>query len=114
MSQRPDPEEVFDEGLQQERTGLAWDRTSLSMIVAGLVLMRNPSSVIPLLPMTVGGVIVVTGTWLGLVSYLRYRRLHRVLRDDRTPASPWLIRWVGASTVALAIAALVELVSMGS
>lgn len=112
MSRRPQPEEFFDEGLQHERTALAWDRTSLAMIVAGAVLMRNPSSAFPLLPTVVGGVVVVTGAWLNVVAHRRYRSLHRVLRADETVVNPWLLRWIGLSTVALAIAAIVELASM--
>lgn len=112
MSRPSQPDEVFDEGLQQERTALAWDRTGMSMMVAGVMLLKNPSSLLPLLPILVGAAVVISGAWLSLVSHLRYRKLHRVLRAEQPVPSPWLVRWVSLSTVALAIMAIVDLASM--
>ncbi|ROS59129.1 uncharacterized protein DUF202 [Frigoribacterium sp. PhB160] len=75
----------FDEGLQPERTALAWRRTALALTAASLVAFR-------VLPELLGG-----GAWVlaavGLTAsvgvlvaaHRRYRRLHRLLTS---PASP--------------------------
>lgn len=74
----------FDEGLQPERTALAWRRTALALTAASLVAFR-------VLPELLGG-----GAWVlaavGLTAsvgvlvaaHRRYRRLHRLLTS---PAS---------------------------
>ena len=41
MSGRPDT--VFDRGLQHERTALAWERTAIAAMVAGVLLGRYAS-----------------------------------------------------------------------
>ena len=106
------PNKVFDSGLQQGRTALAWDRTGLSMMVAGAVLLRSPSSTFMFLPIIVGGVVVVTGAWLTLVAHLRYSKLHRVLRAEQSILNPRLIRWVGFTTMALALASILDVLAM--
>ena len=38
------PERVFDLALQHERTALAWERTAIAAMVAGVVLARSATA----------------------------------------------------------------------
>ena len=75
--------ELFDPGLQPERTELAWRRTSLAVTVGALVALR-------LLPPTLGSWSISVGL-VGLVMavliwVLAHRRVHytnQVLRHER-------------------------------
>jgi len=78
------PDNVFDEGLQHERTALAWERTAVATMVAGVVLARFAAvesfwiaAVIGLAQTAFGGVLLV---WSGT----HYDDLHEPLRkgDD--------------------------------
>ena len=105
------PDEVFDRGLQQERTLLAWDRTGVSMMVAGAILVRTESESLPLLFAAIGTAAIMLGAWLVFVGNLRYRQLHALLRADGRVARPALVRAVGLSTVVLALAAVARLLA---
>jgi putative membrane protein len=70
---------VFDEGLQPERTSLAWRRTGLALVVAALVAVR-------VLPEVLGGwAIVPAGFGLAatvgifIAAHHRYAVVHRTL-----------------------------------
>ena len=71
----PGPDQVTDDGLQRERTALAWNRTALAMIVAGALQLRagggQPLYQVP------GALIVAFGAWLLVRCTDRYRRLSR-------------------------------------
>ena len=71
----PGPDQVTDDGLQRERTTLAWNRTALIMIVAGALQLRagggQPLYQVP------GALIVALGAWLLARSTGRYHRLSR-------------------------------------
>ena len=111
MSDHP-PDEVFDVGLQHERTSLAWERTAIATMVAGTVLARYAASstrpvvtMLGLLQVAVGSGILV---WAGL----HYDGLHGRLRSGESPTHPGATKVVGLLTVlssgaALAVAALV-------
>lgn len=82
MSPRDDaPGEVFDPGLQPERTLLAWRRTCLAFVVVSLIGMRFTLPVL-------GGVAVlagILGAGLAVLAYVLaatgYRSAHRSLHE---------------------------------
>jgi uncharacterized membrane protein YidH (DUF202 family) len=100
------PELVFDGGLQQERTALAWERTAIATMVAGTVLARYAATdgapmvaALGLLQVAFGGGILM---WAGD----HYDDLHGPLRQGVNPSHPMAARVVGAATTAGTFAAL--------
>lgn len=102
---------LFDEGLQAERTLLAWRRTALSFVVASLVGIKV---------MAEAGAAVVAlglvGVGLGAVAYVlasaRYRTAHRQLVTYGTAPRPGLaLAAMSASVVALGIACVAYVVA---
>lgn len=79
MTPGPPTDRVWDEGLQPERTFLAWQRTNLSLLAATVVVAR----LVALDNLLLGG--IIAGLGLLIVSAItvrtqrRYRRVHRVL-----------------------------------
>ena len=107
---RQRPAEVFDAGLQHERTSLAWERTAISMMVAGLVLGRF-AAVEGFWLLAAGGMgQVVFGAVLLVWSGSHYEELHGVLRDGTDVVHPSAARWVGLTTIAGTGAGLVAAV----
>ena len=107
MSNAPRPTDRFDGGLQQERTALAWERTAISMMVAGILLARftatdgHPSLSVVGLGVTVfGGILLV---WAGV----HYEALHGPLRDGDPIVHPTAARTVGIVTVLVSGASFV-------
>ena len=82
----------WDPGLQNERTGLAWQRTLLSGLTCGLLVARLLAGLSPVLAVVVGVVAVATTLGLGVVAVRRFRRNARALpvgrpiEDGRPPA----------------------------
>lgn len=79
---RPEPDAVFDPGLQPERTLLAWRRTCLAFGVASLVAMRFAMTELGPLVVVVG----VVGAGLAVLAYALaatgYRQAHTSLRGQ--------------------------------
>ena len=104
------PTEVFDAGLQHERTSLAWERTAISMMVAGLVLARF-AAIEGFWLLAAGGMgQVVFGAVLLVWSGSHYEELHGVLRSGTDVVHPSAARWVGLATIAGTGAGLVAAV----
>jgi uncharacterized membrane protein YidH (DUF202 family) len=101
---------VFDTGLQHERTSLAWERTAISMMVAGLVLSRFAATEGFWLLAAGGMAQVVFGAVLLVWSGAHYEDLHGVLRDGADVVHPSAARWVGLATIAGTGAGLVAAV----
>ncbi|MDH4171497.1 MAG: DUF202 domain-containing protein [Acidimicrobiia bacterium] len=106
MSQRR-PAENFDEGLQHERTALAWERTAGALMVAGVLLARYASAdaypgigVIGLMETAFGGGLLV---WAGR----HYDDLHGPLRSGDSVVHPTAARLAGLATVAFTTMALI-------
>lgn len=105
---RPDrPSSTFDAGLQHERTALAWERTAVAMMVAGVILGRFaatetlwPFAVLGLVQTAFGGVLLI---WAGT----HYEDLHGPLREGTGVVHPSAARIVGAATVGATFVALV-------
>ncbi|WP_166872268.1 DUF202 domain-containing protein [Salinibacterium sp. ZJ450] len=102
-------EKVFDPGLQPERTLLAWQRTVLSLAVAGVLAARFAAPQIGL-PAAVLGLISAA---LSIAAYVgvryRYRRAHTGLRAAETlhSLSAWPLAALAGSTFTLGIVAAV-------
>lgn len=104
------PERFFDDGLQQERTALAWERTCLSVMAAGVLIARYAT--VALHPLVgLGGVAVVAvGGLLLFRSARRYEWLHRQLRDGNSPVQRrTLLLCAAAAAVAATLALAVVL-----
>lgn len=95
----PRPTAVFDSGLQHERTSLAWERTAISMMVAGIVLSRFAATEAFWL-LAAGGMAQVTfGAVLLVWSGAHYEQLHGPLRSGDDVVHPSAARWVGVVTI---------------
>lgn len=101
-------DELFDPGLQPERTLLAWRRTCLAFGVASLVGMRFTVDPLGLLAV-VGGIL---GAGLAVLAYALaatgYRRSHRALQGNGVLERSGLPMLLAAGAV-LAIGALCAL-----
>lgn len=73
--------ELFDPGLQPERTRLAWQRTGLAGLVAGLLVVR---SIAPWAAVIVGVVVAVV-LWLATA---KLRDADEILVTAQSPALP--------------------------
>ncbi|GAA2895461.1 hypothetical protein GCM10010517_60210 [Streptosporangium fragile] len=101
---------LWDEGLQNERTRLAWVRTAALLAVtalggAGVVLRSGTSAaaVIPFVPAAFCGALLLTHTGV------RYRRVQEALHggrplDERADA---LIAWLGTLSAVVGAAVFV-------
>jgi len=106
------PTEVFDAGLQHERTSLAWERTAISTMVAGIVLGRFAATE-GLWLLAGGGLAhVVFGAVLLVWSGAHYEDLHGELRSGIDVVHPSAARWVGLATIAGTGAGLVGAVAV--
>ena len=101
------PATNFDVGLQHERTALAWERTAISMMVAGVVGGRFAATEdmwlfagFGLLQTVVGAVVLV---WAGA----HYDNLHGPLRAGDSVVHPSAARVVGLATMLATLVALV-------
>ncbi len=92
------PDRTFDKMLQHERTALAWERTAISMIVAGALLARHAVAIHPLVAI-VGIAQLLLGATLLIWAGHHYDQLHAPLRRGESPVHPMSARIVGAATV---------------
>ena len=102
---RPPPE-VFDRGLQQERTVLAWERTAFSLIAIGALLLRgvaNPTEHVWLVVLS--SVPFVTSAVLLAMAPHRNRKLHERLRGDEDMRAHGSVRLTTFTFIAAAIVA---------
>jgi len=106
----PDPRFTF----ANERTFLAWSRTSLALVVAGLgiVQLLPPFPGVPFGRHVLGVPLIVLGAVLAVVAYGEWVRNQRALRHGE-PLPRSLMPWILAATIAgmAVISAIVLLVS---
>lgn len=100
---------VFDRRLQHERTTLTWERTGLSLMVAGALLVQAgepPFDDVRHLP---GYLAIGSGAALVWWAVYRHELREDSLRrgDAAVSVHPRLVRLVGVFTVALSLASLV-------
>lgn len=108
------PAESFSLGLQHERTALAWERTAIAMMVAGMALARFAAvnaywvyAIVGLAQTAFGGLVLV---WAGS----HYDDLHGPLRRGDDVVHPLATRLVGlvaigGSGLALTLALIIVL-----
>lgn len=107
----PRPERFFDQGLQHERTAMAWERTAVSTMVAGALLARYGATDGHPVFATVGVLQVAFGGALLAWAGRHYEDLHGPLRVGDNPSHPLAIRIVGfATTLGIAVATAMALI----
>lgn len=109
MNRRPPirPESVFDAGLQHERTALAWERTSIATMVAGVLMARYAADSLHVAVAVIGMAQVVVGAAVLVWSARHYDDLHGPLRAGESPVHPTAARVVGIGAVLFTGAGLV-------
>lgn len=93
------PDSHFDAGLQHERTALAWERTAISMMVAGVLLGRYAAQDAHFTIALVGVLQVAAGGVLLLWASIHYEQLHGPLRSGDPVVHPVAARYVGVLAV---------------
>lgn len=106
----PDPRFTF----ANERTFLAWSRTALALVVAGLAIVQllPPFPGVPAGRHLLGVPLIVLGAVLAVVAYTEWVRNHRALRRGE-PLPKSVMPWILAATIAgmALISAIVLLLS---
>lgn len=106
------PATSFDTGLQHERTALAWERTAIATMVAGLVLSRFAAIHEYWLAAGAGLLQTAFGAALLVWSGAHYEDLHGPLRSGDDIVHPAAARIVGLVTVSTIGLALVTAVAV--
>jgi len=94
------PDTVFDRGLQHERTSLAWERTAIASMVAGVLFARYAALSLHFAFALIGMGEVMVGAAILLWSGQHYENLHGRLRSGETPVHPTAARIVGIGSTA--------------
>ena len=103
----PRPLNSVDGGLQHERTALAWERTAIAMMVAGLVLVRYAENEQGALLGSVGVLQTASGAALLLWASRNDDLLHNPDRPANAVPQVWLTRVVGLVNLVFIAFALV-------
>ena len=100
--------------LANERTFLAWLRTSLSLLAAGVAVVQLvPAFAIPGARAVTGGLLAALAVVAAASGVLRWRSVETAIRRDR-PLPPQRIPWVlAAGLVVLALFGLILIVLKG-
>ena len=93
------PATNFDEGLQHERTALAWERTAVSMMVVGVILARYAANVAHPTVAVVGLAQTATGAGVLMWAGWHYDDLHGSLRENESVLHPRAARLLGLGTI---------------
>jgi putative membrane protein len=98
---------VFDPGLQQERTMLAWDRTGLALIITGALFVRAGKAPYVAAPHLPGFLAIAMGAIVLATAARRYRGRDRGLRAGGPAARPGMVRLTALVVLVLSIASTV-------
>jgi len=110
------PTTSFDTGLQHERTALAWERTAIATMVAGLVLSRFAAIHEYWLAAGVGMLQTAFGAGLLVWAGTHYEDLHGPLRTGDDVVHPTAARIVGlvaVSTIGVALVTAIVVAFVG-
>jgi uncharacterized membrane protein YidH (DUF202 family) len=113
----PAQSQLFDPGMQPERTALAWRRTALAMAAGSLVALRIFPASLGLWAIVPAAIAFAISAVVFVAAHARYRRNHRALVADRGPdagvalAGGALIALVAAATIAFGVIAAVILIA---
>lgn len=117
------PRKVYDVGdepdprfsLANERTFLAWLRTSLSLLAAGVAVVQLvPAFSVPMARPVTGGLLTVLAVVAAGAGILRWRSVEKAIRRDR-PLPRQRVPWVMATgLVVLALLALGLVLAKGT
>jgi putative membrane protein len=102
----PRGSEVFDVGLQHERTALAWDRTALALIVVAALSIRVAGGPFGELLHLPGYLAIGLGAALLWFGARRYRHRDHDLRRGVSPVRPRLIVLTGIAAVVMGLVSL--------
>lgn len=92
--------------LQHERTALAWERTAISAMVAGVLFARFAARDVHVTVASIGIAQVVLGGLLLIWAGRHYDDLHAPLRAGQSPVHPRAAQIIGLSTVTFIAVAL--------
>lgn len=88
---------LFDGGVQQERTAMAWERTAIGLVAVGAAVGRSARfSELPFIEVAAALLALGFGALLLVWSGMHYESLHDVLRSGETPVHPTAAALVGA------------------
>ena len=104
MDQRP--EVPFSSSLQHERTALAWERTAIAVMVAGMVLARVSALEEAWASAVAGTVLTAAGGAVLVWAGLHYDDLHGPLRRGEDVVHPLAARLLGVMAMLVAAAGL--------
>ncbi len=104
-----DPDPRFT--LANERTFLAWIRTALALLAAGLAVAELLKSEPYAERLVVSLPLIVLGGWIGITSHGRWQRLERALRLGRSLPPARLTRALGIVVGGVTVAAMLMLVT---
>lgn len=90
----------LDAMLPPERTALAWERTAIAIMVAGVAFARFAADALTAAVAFAGIVVVVAGAAMLVWAGLRYDRLGTDLDEQAPVVAPSATRVVGAASVA--------------
>ena len=99
---------VLDQGLQAERTMIAWQRTALGLGAIGALIVHSASR--HPLGWYLGGIGLLVSLGLLVTAERRYVETVRLVAAGRSPVSPRAIRLLAAATMGLTGAALLSVV----
>ena len=101
------PAQVFDTGVQHERTALAWERTAIAIMVNGVLLARYAADDGHWVLAFIGLAETIFGSGVLVWAGFHYQQLHGPLRTGQSVVHPTSARVVGAATLTFIAASLV-------
>ncbi|MEU6663390.1 DUF202 domain-containing protein [Streptomyces sp. NPDC046821] len=104
---------LWDPGLQNERTALAWQRTLLSLLVAALLTSRVAMADASVAATALAFTSVTVVPWLIVVARRRYTRAEQALHAQRALPASTLPATVACLTAAIGMVELIVLFSHG-
>jgi uncharacterized membrane protein YidH (DUF202 family) len=100
------PTTSFDDALPHERTALAWERTAISIMVAGVLLARFTAHDGHVALSAIGLALTAFGGGVLVWASVQYEARHGQLRDGEPVVHPTAARTIGIVTVIACGAAL--------